>query len=122
MSQDLKTKLSDKILTEVEILQGADKTQLLYQYCIQDTVSKLKAMYPNVDQQTMISTINDSCIYPEDNFSLYNILLASLSIKKPMSEKQASTFIETSYKKSGRDQINAKQRNIIYKNLGLLEE
>ncbi|UUS65716.1 MULTISPECIES: hypothetical protein [unclassified Acinetobacter] len=50
ISSILKNQLSDKILTESEIMEGAAQTQGLYQYCIQDTVSKLKLMYPDADQ------------------------------------------------------------------------
>ena len=121
ISPDLKNKLSDKILTESEIMKGADQTQELYQFCIQDTVSKLKLMYPNADQVMVINTVNDVCIYPEDHFNLYSILLASASMKKPMSEKEAAVFIEQNYLKEGRDKNNATQREEIYKKLGLLK-
>jgi hypothetical protein len=117
----LKAKLSDKILTQAEITQGANQTQMLYQYCIQETVEKLKMMYPNVDQNTVINTVNGACVYAEDHFNLYSILLAASSMKKPMSEKQAAIFIEKNYAKDGRDQNNAAQRQDIYKKLGLLE-
>ncbi|ENX39995.1 hypothetical protein [Acinetobacter courvalinii] len=117
----LKAELSDKILTQAEITQGANQTQMLYQYCIQETVEKLKMMYPDVDQNTIINTVNSSCVYSEDHFNLYSILLAASSMKKPMSEKQAAVFIEKNYAKDGRDQNNAAQRKDIYKKLGLLE-
>lgn len=116
----LKNQLSDKKLTESEIIQGADQTEKLYQYCIQDTVSRLKLMYPDVDEATVINTVNNACIYPEDRFNLYSILLAASSMKKPMSEKEAAIFIEQNYIKDGRNQANATQREKIYKNLGLL--
>jgi len=121
ISPDLKTQLSDKILTESEIMKGADQTQGLYQYCIQDTVSKLKFMYPNADQAMVIDIVNGACIYPEDRFNLYSILLASASMKKPISEKEAAVFIEQNYLKDGRNKANATQREKIYKNLGLLK-
>jgi len=121
IAPSLKAKLSDKILTETEIMQGADQTQMLYQYCILETVSQLKKMYPDADQSTVIDTVNDACIYSEDHFNIYNILLAASSMKKSMSEKQAAVFIEKNYAKEGRDQNNAAQRKDIYKNLGLLK-
>lgn len=121
ISRDLKVQLSNKILTEPEIMQGADQTAELYQYCIQDTVNKLKFMYPDVDQTTVVNTVNDACVYSEDRFNIYNILLASISMKKLMSEKEAVVFIEKNYAKNGRNQTNAAQRGTIYKKLGLLE-
>ncbi|ENX38375.1 hypothetical protein [Acinetobacter sp. NIPH 2100] len=121
IASTLKAKLSDKILTQAEITQGANQTQMLYQYCIQDTVEKLKMMYPDVDQNTVINTVNGSCVYSEDHFNLYSVLLAASSMQKPMSEKQAAVFIEKNYAKDGRDQNNAAQRKNIYKKLGLLE-
>lgn len=121
ISPSLKTQLSDKILTESEIMKGADQTQELYQYCIQDTISKLELMYPDADQAMVIDTVNDACIYPEDRFNLYSILLASASMKKLMSEKEAAIFIEQNYLKDGRNKANATQREKIYKNLGLLK-
>lgn len=117
----LKAKLSDKILTEAEIMQGVDRSQMLYQYCIQDTASKLKRMYPEVDQSIVIESVNYACEFPEDYFNIYSVLLASSSMKKPMSEKAASVFIEVNYTKAGRNQANAAQREHIYKNLGLLK-
>lgn len=122
LEPQLKAKLSDKVFTETEIMQGADNTQVLYFYCIQDTAEKLTTMYPDVDQKTLIDTVNTSCIYPEDRFNLYSILLASSSMKKPISEKQAATFLEKDYAKDGRDQTNAEQRAKIYKGLGLLKK
>ncbi|TCM71052.1 hypothetical protein EC844_101333 [Acinetobacter calcoaceticus] len=117
----VKAKLSDKILTDAEIMQGADQTQTLYQYCIQETVSKLKTMYPDIDAKTVTDTVNDACVYSEDRFNVYSILLGASNMKKPMSEKQAAVFIEKTYAKEGRDQSNAAQRADIYKNLGLLK-
>lgn len=121
ISPSLKIQLSDIILTEREIMKGADQTQELYQYCIQDTVSKLKLMYPDADQAMVIDTVNDACVYSEDRFNLYNILLASSSMKKPISEKEAAIFIEQNYLKDGRNKTNANQREKIYKSLGLLK-
>ncbi|WP_257227401.1 hypothetical protein [Acinetobacter sp. YH12070] len=102
-------------------MEGAAQTQGLYQYCIQDTVSKLKLMYPDADQAMTMDTVNNACIYPEDRFNLYSILLAASSMKKPMSEKEAAIFIEQNYLNNGRNQTNATQREKIYKNLGLLK-
>ncbi|WP_228157206.1 hypothetical protein [Acinetobacter sp. CFCC 11171] len=121
ISSILKNQLSDKILTESEIMEGAAQTQGLYQYCIQDTVSKLKLMYPDADQAMTMDTVNNACIYPEDRFNLYSILLAASSMKKPMSEKEAAIFIEQNYHNNGRNQTNATQREKIYTNLGLLK-
>ncbi len=121
ISPNLKTQLSDKKLTESEIMQGADQTQELYKYCIQDTVSKLKLMYPDVDQATVVDTVNDACVYSEDRFNLYSILLASFSMNKPISENEAARFLEQNYLKNGRNQANATQREKIYTNLGLLK-
>jgi hypothetical protein len=121
ISPVLKTKLSDKILTESEIMKGADESQILYKHCIIDTVSKLKLMYPDTDQAMIIDIVNSVCMYPEDLFNLYSILLASASMKKAMSEKEAAVFIEQSYLKDGRNKANATQRDQIYTNLGLLK-
>ncbi|UUS65713.1 MULTISPECIES: hypothetical protein [unclassified Acinetobacter] len=68
-----------------------------------------------------MDTVNNACIYPEDRFNLYSILLAASSMKKPMSEKEAAIFIEQNYLNNGRNQTNATQREKIYTNLGLLK-
>jgi len=122
LAPKLKAQLSDKVLTDIEIMQGADQTHSLYGYCIQETTAKLKAMYPEADQQTVVSTIDQSCIYPEDRFNIYSILIAASGMKKPMSEKQAAVFLENDYEKTGRDQVNHKQRTHIYKTLGILKK
>ena len=118
----LKAALTDKILTEAEIMQGADQTQLLYRHCIDETVGKLKAMYPDSDAKTLIDTVNQSCIYSQDRFNPYSSLLAAASMKNPMSEKQAVVLLENDYKKIGRDQASHEQRIQIFKNVGLIKK
>lgn len=122
VTPQLKSALTDHVLSEVEIMQGADHTQVLYRHCINETVTKLKTMYPDIDQKTVIDTVNASCVYPEDRFNLYSILLAAANMKKPMSEQQAVVFLENDYKKIGRDQANHEQRIQIYKNIGLIKQ
>lgn len=103
-------------------MEDADLTQGRYQYCIQNTVTKLKLMNPDADQAMVIDSVNDVCIYPEDRFNLYSILFASASMKKPMSKKQAAIFTEQNYLKDGRNKTNANQRVKVYSSLGLLKE
>lgn len=116
-----KAELTDKILTENEIYQGADASQRTYYFCITDTAMKMKYMYPETAQDDLIKIVNSSCEYSEDRFKLYSILLAASSMKKPMSEKQAAVFIENNYKQQGRTQNNHEQRIKIYQGLGLMQ-
>ncbi|ENU31815.1 hypothetical protein F991_00300 [Acinetobacter sp. CIP-A165] len=113
-------RLSDTILSEQEILNGADNSQILYASCLIDTAQKLKNMYPDVAQDILVKTLIEACAYPEDLFSVYNILLASIKMKKPMSERQAYQYIEKAYKEKGRDQTNADFRNVLLKNLKII--
>ncbi len=121
LSPELRASLSDKTLTEKEIYQGADNTQILYFICIKETQMKITTMYPEIKQDQLIEVINRSCEYSEDNFNIYSILLAASSMKKPMSEKQAAVFLEKNYKKHGRSESNHAQIIEIFKNLALIK-
>ncbi|EPR85124.1 hypothetical protein L289_0581 [Acinetobacter gerneri DSM 14967 = CIP 107464 = MTCC 9824] len=69
----------------------------------------------------LINITNATCENPEDLFNVYNILLASSSMNKPMSEKQASVFIENAYKKNGREKTNEAVRAKVLKDLRIIE-
>lgn len=122
LDPQLKASLGTKVLTEKEVYAGADRTNIIYFTCIRDTAVKLKMMYPEFDQDTVIETINDICISAEDRYSIYSILLAStIAMKKPLSEKQAAAYLEKSYAEMGRDKAQAEQRQQIYKKIGLIK-
>lgn len=79
-------------------------------------------MYPDIDQTTVIQTINETCEYSEDRYSIYNILLAStIAMKKPLSEKQAAAYLEKNYAKEGREKSHAEQRKDIYQKIGVIQ-
>lgn len=121
LTPQAKAKISDKVLSKDEIMQGAERTQNLYIFCLSQTAEKLKMMYPDAKKEIIYDTLSTACEYPEDIFSIYNILLAASSMNKPMSEKQASVFLEDSYKKQGREKSNGELRNEILKSLKIIE-
>lgn len=122
LEPEVKANLSTKVLTEEEVYEGADQTGLAYIYCIAETASKLKSMYPEYDQDTIVKTVNEVCIYAEDRYSIYNILLAStIAMKKPLSEKQAAAYLEKNYAEMGREKAQAEQRKDIYQKVGLIK-
>lgn len=113
--------LTDNTLSLQDIEFGALKSQFLYFTCITETAERLKSMYPDSSQIEILSTINDSCTYSEDLFSIYNIVLAHQAMKKEVSEKDALNYLEKAYKEKGREKANNKQRLKIFKTLNLIE-
>ncbi|ENV32329.1 hypothetical protein [Acinetobacter gerneri] len=121
LSPQLKASLSDKILSKDEIMQGADRSQNIYFTCLSETSESIKKQFPNANKDMLINITNATCENPEDLFNVYNILLASSSMNKPMSEKQASVFIENAYKKNGREKTNEAVRAKVLKDLRIIE-
>ena len=115
-----KAELSDKVLTKDEVMQGADKTQNLYFSCLTETAQNLKNEFPNMDSEILASTLTATCEYPEDLFSIYNILISASSKNMTMSEKQAGVYLEQAYKNKGREEANKVIRGRIYNFLQIL--
>jgi hypothetical protein len=122
VNAELKKTLTNKVLTAKEIESRAEKSGYLYLYCISNTAEKLKSMYPDSSESLVLSTINDSCQYPEDLYSIYNIVLAHQNMNKKVSEQDALSYLEKAYKAKGRDETNKEQRLKLFKALEITTE
>lgn len=122
VNPELKKNLTNKVLTAEEIEFGAKKSGYLYLYCISSTAEKLKSMYSDSSESLVLSTINDSCHYPEDLYGIYNIVLAHQSMNKKVSEQDALVYLEKTYKAKGREESNKEQRLKIFKALKLVND
>lgn len=109
-----KAELTDKVLSKDEIMQGADRTERLYFSCLTETAQTLNTSFENMDKEILADTVTATCEYPEDLFSIYNILISAAAQNNLMSEKQASVYLEKAYKSQGREKANQTIRIKIY--------
>lgn len=116
-----KAQLTDKILSPDEINHGANETQKTYIACLSQTNETVQEHFPNANQDILIGILASNCSSPEDLFNIYNILLASYNEKTPMSESQAASYLENSYKTYGREISNSTIRLKILKLLNIIQ-
>lgn len=117
----LKAQLSEKISSQSEIYQKAEWTGNMYVLCISETAKAIQNNFSTYQSDMLFNIVNMTCQDTEDWFGIYNILLASYSMQKPISEQAAAVYLEKSYKSIGRSATNLEQRNKFYKAIGIIK-